>query len=158
MADDLTFVINPEGQSASFGLLLKSLEDIGRLLRDVDRAVYGAKSENQWLVSNLTSRRPDYHRSAHSEWLRGSGSGRRRSPCRNRRDGSAAPVLLGRGANAPPENETAVWRQKPGEVHRCLCERESDGDHRAGHLRESGPYPRCRVSQLGSFGRKRWKP
>ena len=58
MADDLTFVINPEGQSASFGLLLKSLEDIGRLLRDVDRAVYGAKSENQWLVSNLTSSAP----------------------------------------------------------------------------------------------------
>ena len=58
MADDLTFVINPEAESASIGLLLKSLEDIGRLLRHVDRAVYGARSENQWLVSSLTSSAP----------------------------------------------------------------------------------------------------
>ena len=53
MADDLTFVINPETESTSFGLLIKSLEDISRLLRDVDRSIYGAKSRNQWLVRKL---------------------------------------------------------------------------------------------------------
>ena len=58
MADDLTFVINPEAESASFGLLIKSLEDISRLLRDVDRAIYGVKSNNQWLVRKLMSSAP----------------------------------------------------------------------------------------------------
>ena len=58
MADDLTFVINPEAEAASFSLLLKSLDDISRLLRDVDRAIYGAKSQNQWLVSRLMSSAP----------------------------------------------------------------------------------------------------
>ena len=58
MTDDLTFVINPEAEAASFGLLLKSLEDISRLLRDVDRAIYGARSQNQWLVRRLMSSAP----------------------------------------------------------------------------------------------------
>jgi hypothetical protein len=58
MADDLTFVINPEGESASISLLLKSLEDITKLLSDVDRAIYGAKSQHQWLVRKLTSSAP----------------------------------------------------------------------------------------------------
>ena len=58
MADDLTFVINPETESASLGLLLKSLEDIGRLLRDVDKAVYGPNSQNQWMVRRLQSSAP----------------------------------------------------------------------------------------------------
>ena len=58
MADDLTFVINPDAESASFGLLAKSLEDISRLLRDVDRAIYGARSQNQWLVRKLMSSAP----------------------------------------------------------------------------------------------------
>ena len=58
MTDDLTFVINPEAESASFGLLVKSLEDIGRLLREVDRGVYGPKSRNQWIVRSLKSSAP----------------------------------------------------------------------------------------------------
>ena len=58
MTDDLTFVINPEAESASFGLLFKSLEDIGRLLREVDRGVYGPKSRNQWIVRSLKSSAP----------------------------------------------------------------------------------------------------
>ena len=58
MTDDLTFIINPEAESASFGLLFKSLEDIGRLLREVDKGVYGPKSRNQWLVRSLKSSAP----------------------------------------------------------------------------------------------------
>jgi hypothetical protein len=58
MADELTFVVNPEAESASFGLLLRSLEDISRLLRDVDRAIYGVKSQHQWLVRKLMSSAP----------------------------------------------------------------------------------------------------
>lgn len=58
MADDLTFVINPDDETASIGLLLKSLEDIRRLLRDVDRAIYGSKSQHDWAVRKLTSSAP----------------------------------------------------------------------------------------------------
>ncbi len=58
MADDLTFVINPEYETASFGLLLKSFEDIRRLLRDVDRAIYGPKSARDWAVRKLGSSAP----------------------------------------------------------------------------------------------------
>ncbi len=58
MADDLTFVINPEEDVASLGLLLKSLEDIRRLLRDVDMAAYGVRSRSHWLVQRLESRSP----------------------------------------------------------------------------------------------------
>ena len=58
LADKLTFVINPEDKSAPFGLLLKSLEDISRLLRDVDYAIYQVKPKHGWIVSNLESSAP----------------------------------------------------------------------------------------------------
>ena len=58
MADELTFVINPEAESASIDLLFKSLEDITRLLRDVDRSIYGATSRHEWLVHKLRASAP----------------------------------------------------------------------------------------------------
>ena len=58
MSDDLTFIINPETESASVGLLLKSLEEINRFLRDVDYAVYGPKHQHQWMVRRLKSSAP----------------------------------------------------------------------------------------------------
>ena len=58
MENDLTFVIDPEAESASLGLLLRSLEDVGRLLRAVDRAVHGSDSRNRWRVRELASGPP----------------------------------------------------------------------------------------------------
>ena len=58
MEDDLTFVIHPEGDSASFALLSRSLEDIRRLLRGVDRAIHGVKSQHEWMVGELRSSAP----------------------------------------------------------------------------------------------------
>ena len=58
MDDELTFVVNAESEFAPFSLLYKSLEDIRRLLRDVDRAMYGPKSKHEWMVSKLSSSAP----------------------------------------------------------------------------------------------------
>ena len=58
MEDGLTFVIHPEAEFASVDLLWKSLEDIARLLVDVDRAMYGPKSKHQWYVGNIQSSAP----------------------------------------------------------------------------------------------------
>ena len=55
---DLTFVIYPESELASVDLLRKSLEDIGRLLKDVDRAMFGPKSTHLWYVGNIQSSAP----------------------------------------------------------------------------------------------------
>lgn len=58
MKYELTFVIYPESELASVDLLRKSLEDIGRLLKDVDRAMYGPKSTHLWYVGNIQSSAP----------------------------------------------------------------------------------------------------
>ena len=58
MQHELTFAIYPESELASVDLLLKSLEDIGRLLRDVDRAMYGPKSKHRWYVGKIQSSAP----------------------------------------------------------------------------------------------------
>ena len=58
MSDGLTFVINPEAESASVGLLLKSVENIDRLLRHVDYAVHGPRHQHQWTVRELRSSAP----------------------------------------------------------------------------------------------------
>ena len=58
MSDSLTFVINPEAEAASVGLLVKSLDEINRLLRDVDYAVNGPKHQHQWMVRSLKSSAP----------------------------------------------------------------------------------------------------
>lgn len=60
MPDQLTFVIDPTDEFSSLDLLVKSLEDIKRLLRDVDYAVYGRGSryEQEWMVTNIKSSAP----------------------------------------------------------------------------------------------------
>ena len=47
MPDQLTFVIDPTDEFSSLALLVKSLEDIKRLLRDVDYAIYGRGSRRE---------------------------------------------------------------------------------------------------------------
>ena len=58
MPDHLTFVINSADEFSSFDLLLKSLEDIKRLLRHVDYALYRRKPETEWIVHSIRSSAP----------------------------------------------------------------------------------------------------
>ena len=58
MEDELTFVIESQYELVSFSLLSKSLQDIIRVLRGVDRAMYGSKSKHEWMVSKLSSSAP----------------------------------------------------------------------------------------------------
>ena len=58
MDDELTFTIYPETELASVDLLLKSLEDISRLVKQVDRSIYGPKSRHQWYVREIRSSAP----------------------------------------------------------------------------------------------------
>ena len=58
MPEHLTFVINPADEFPSFNLLLNSLEDIKRLLRDVDYTLYGRKSDAEWIVHSIKSSAP----------------------------------------------------------------------------------------------------
>ena len=60
MPDQLTFIIYPTDELSSFDLLVKSLEDIKRLLRDVDYAIYGrgSRREQEWMVTNIRSSAP----------------------------------------------------------------------------------------------------
>lgn len=60
MPDQLTFIIDPTDEFSSLDLLVKSLEDIKRLLRDVDYAIYGrgSRREQEWMVTSIKSSSP----------------------------------------------------------------------------------------------------
>ena len=58
MPDGLTFAINPATQSASIDLFTKALDDIRRLLRDVDYAINRERSGRRWIISELHSSSP----------------------------------------------------------------------------------------------------
>ena len=58
MPDGLTFAINPETQAASLDLFLKAVEDIRRLLRDVDYAIHRECTSRRWIISDLHSSSP----------------------------------------------------------------------------------------------------
>ena len=58
MPDGLTFAINPQTQAASIDLFLKALEDIRRLLRDVDYAIHRERTVRRWIISDLHSSSP----------------------------------------------------------------------------------------------------
>lgn len=58
MPDHLTFVIHSVDEHSSLDLLVKSLEDIQRLLRHVDYAIYGRTSRPGWAVHGLRSSAP----------------------------------------------------------------------------------------------------
>lgn len=59
MPNGLTFVIDPDAKTISVELLAKALNDIGRLLKDVDYAVHRDNSSGRWVVvERLHSRAP----------------------------------------------------------------------------------------------------
>ena len=60
MPDQLTFVIQTTEEFSSFDLLVKSLEDIKRMLRHVDYAVHGRSNrrDQEWVVHSIRSSAP----------------------------------------------------------------------------------------------------
>lgn len=58
MAFDLTFIIRPDAESVSVRLFLKTIEDIDRVIRDVDYAVTKEKGTRRWIISGLRSSAP----------------------------------------------------------------------------------------------------
>jgi hypothetical protein len=58
MSDGLTFVINPEAQAASIDLFWNALENIRRLLRDVDYAIYRQRTVRRWIIEGLHASAP----------------------------------------------------------------------------------------------------
>ncbi len=58
MAYSLTFVIHPDAESVSVRLFLKAIEDIDRIIRDVDYAVTREKGTRRWIISGLHSSTP----------------------------------------------------------------------------------------------------
>ena len=57
-SSEMTFIVHPESEAASVSLLLNALGHINRLLRDVDYAILGAKSESHWIIRKLQSSAP----------------------------------------------------------------------------------------------------
>ncbi|GEM_PF-2283000 len=58
MAEGLTFTIQPDAESASLSLFRKSIEDIERLIRDVDYVITRDKSPRRWIISGLHASAP----------------------------------------------------------------------------------------------------
>ena len=58
MPESLIFAINPQTESVSLDLFLKALDDIRRLLRDVDYAIHRERSSRRWIINQLHSTSP----------------------------------------------------------------------------------------------------
>lgn len=58
MAESLTFAIFPEAQSASLDLFLKAMDNVYRLVRDVDYAVTQERTGRRWIIAQLQSSAP----------------------------------------------------------------------------------------------------
>ncbi len=58
MPKDLAFTINPEDTAASINLFVRAIEDIKRLLHDVDYAVHRGTAKRRWIIRNLQSSAP----------------------------------------------------------------------------------------------------
>jgi len=58
MPNSLTFIINPDNQSASVDLFLKAMSDINRLLRDVDYAIHHEKTARRWIITEIHASAP----------------------------------------------------------------------------------------------------
>ena len=58
MPDHLTFIIHSADEFSSFALLVKSFEDIKRLIGHVDYAIHGSTPPENWVVQSLKSSAP----------------------------------------------------------------------------------------------------
>ena len=60
MSEGLTFRIHPEGNFASLDLFVRTLEDVRRLLIEVDYAVTRERSGKRWVIAQLQSSDPTF--------------------------------------------------------------------------------------------------
>ncbi len=60
MADGLTFQIKPEGEFTSLDLFVRALEDVRKLVIEVDYAVNRKRSGKRWAVTRLNSSSPTF--------------------------------------------------------------------------------------------------
>ena len=60
MSDGLTFQIQPEGETASLDLFVRVLEDVRKLVIEVDYAVNRQRSGKRWAVTRLHSSAPTF--------------------------------------------------------------------------------------------------
>jgi hypothetical protein len=60
MPDGLTFQIQPEGETASLDLFVRVLEDVRKLVIEVDYAVNRERSGKRWAVTRLHSSAPTF--------------------------------------------------------------------------------------------------
>ena len=60
MSDGLTFQIQPEGETASLDLFVRVLEDVRKLVIEVDYAVNRERSGKRWAVTRLRSSAPTF--------------------------------------------------------------------------------------------------
>lgn len=58
MADGITFTVWPDAETASLRLFMRALDNIDRLIRDVDYAVTRNRTMRRWVVSALHSSAP----------------------------------------------------------------------------------------------------
>lgn len=58
MAEAITFIVHPENESASLDLFLKSVEDVTRLLKEVDFVVTKERSKRKWVITRLRASAP----------------------------------------------------------------------------------------------------
>lgn len=58
MIEGLTFSIYPDGEAVPVGLFIKAIDNIARLVRDVDYAVTKERTGRRWIVSKLHSSTP----------------------------------------------------------------------------------------------------
>ena len=58
MKHSLTFTIHPDTENVSVRLFLKTIEDIDRLIRDVDYVITREKGTRRWIISELHSSNP----------------------------------------------------------------------------------------------------
>lgn len=58
MVQELTFAIYPDGEAVSIGLFEKTIQDIHRLVRDVDYAVTKERGIRRWIITQLHSSVP----------------------------------------------------------------------------------------------------
>ena len=60
MADGLTFQIHPEDETTSLDLFVRTLEDVRKLLIEVDYAVNRERSGKRWAITQLHSSAPSF--------------------------------------------------------------------------------------------------
>ena len=58
MTEAITFVVHPQNEFASLDLFLKSVEDVSRLIKEVDFVVTKERSKRKWIITKLQASAP----------------------------------------------------------------------------------------------------